>query len=91
MKKIIFILSALFLIGCSKEELPADPTTSCNCTKLYERKISTMTSNTGWVSYGVASETTNIKDCTKDGLVLETSEFNSPTQIVQYRQILSCK
>lgn len=91
MKNIIIILSALFLIGCSKDDVPADPTTSCNCTKLYERRVITTASDTGWVSYGVNPETTDIKDCTQNGKLISSDEFSSPTQVIKYRRILSCK
>ena len=90
MKKII-ILITLILSGCSNDEEKKEQEKTCNCVKLYQKKTITQTSNSGWVSYGVNPEQTDVKDCSKDGLVIETNEFNSSIQVILYRRILSCK
>ncbi len=91
MKKVILILGVALFFSCSNDDSSNDDS-SCNCDKLYQKKtISATGVDSGWQSVGIGSESTNIKDCSQDGKVVGSQDFSTSTQIILYRQILSCK
>lgn len=94
MKNIIFILSALFLIGCSKDDEPV--VKKCDCDKLIQQKTvvvnnqSQVVSDTGWLQVSSPVQT-DIIDCNRNNEVVFNTYQSNSTTILYTRHVLECK